>query len=646
MKAEELPPTHSEYPTELPDHLPIGQNNVRPLVNVAELQAHLKLLAAFYELKREVQGQKDGVAVDDNDQAWLVFVNRAVHRFFAWTSAKWNLSSPGLSPDMMPPLDVMMVWHTYLLNPRSYYEDQSRMSNAYAENLQTLHNMPLTMLATLIDSETLKPVPPSGPREETFRTISGMPYQMPFVTTSQETFNLTCPRCLGSNSSVHWFTPEGQGFAQPDFSHKCEHCQINFDKANLGIWRFAEEVSRKRAGENVYISECLLHHYTGVVDTQAANKFMTKILSHLDTLYRVSQPIASAEILSQANQLAAGLNYSPKTLLDSLHRSIAPSHAPNPANPRPRLQRIVTAYSHHGPACLDLVGAVLRQGSFIEKMADLGWTTPGRFGHLKDSAPLVRCIARYHAFLDLMSQNSGSFLVPTLDIDLAWHTHQLKGGQYRLDTQTYLQYTPNHDDNVEEDSLSNSYDTTAKAWEARYGVPYRVCGCIPDSDSESALSQLTSKLSALDDLRERLNSSSEDSLINAYPDPVTPEDHDSDTSDPPKHNLSFGDLKDKHTTSANQIVLLDGKVGATKHEEAFTDSRLKYGRDYAYWGVSAAIPLGFYSGHTHGGGLNSCDPGGCSNELCRSGGGNCYTTNCGSKCSSNCSSCGGGCGGG
>jgi hypothetical protein len=74
----------------------------------------------------------------------------------------------------------------------------------------------------------------------------------------------------------------------------------------------------------------------------------------------------------------------------------------------------VVAYSQYGPACFDLVGGVIRQGSFIEKMVDLGWTRPGRFDLSKDSAALVRCIARYHAFLDLMNANPALFLVPTL----------------------------------------------------------------------------------------------------------------------------------------------------------------------------------------------------------------------------------------
>ncbi|CAG8771242.1 6078_t:CDS:2, partial [Acaulospora colombiana] len=57
---------------------------------------------------RQLQSQFSGVAAVNQDWAWIVFVNRAVYRFFAWTCAKWMLPSPGLYVDMMPPLDVIM----------------------------------------------------------------------------------------------------------------------------------------------------------------------------------------------------------------------------------------------------------------------------------------------------------------------------------------------------------------------------------------------------------------------------------------------------------------------------------------------------------------------------------------------------------
>ena len=118
MENPEGPPVYSEYPTELPETFPIGQNKVQPLVNVTELQAHLRLLGAIYKLKQEVQAQPDGVAATDCELAWVVYVNRAVRRFYKWTLSLWTLESPGLSEEVMPPLDVIMVWHSYLLVSR------------------------------------------------------------------------------------------------------------------------------------------------------------------------------------------------------------------------------------------------------------------------------------------------------------------------------------------------------------------------------------------------------------------------------------------------------------------------------------------------------------------------------------------------
>ncbi|KAG6845592.1 hypothetical protein H0H87_007271 [Tephrocybe sp. NHM501043] len=77
------------------------------------------------------------------------------------------------------------------------------------------------------------------------------------------------------------------------------------------------------------------------------------------------------------------------------------------------------------------VGAfVLRQGHFIAKMQDLHWTSIGFFDAPEDKAILKHAIARYHSFLDLMATSPTSFLVPTLDIDLVRHTHQMPGSKY------------------------------------------------------------------------------------------------------------------------------------------------------------------------------------------------------------------------
>jgi hypothetical protein len=111
----EQPPSYSEYPTELPTTFPIGKKNVPPLVNVTELQAHLKLLGAFDRLKGSVVGQRlpEGM---NKEQAWVVFVNKAVHRFYTLLQANWPDGCVVASSETtMPPLDIVLVWHSYLL---------------------------------------------------------------------------------------------------------------------------------------------------------------------------------------------------------------------------------------------------------------------------------------------------------------------------------------------------------------------------------------------------------------------------------------------------------------------------------------------------------------------------------------------------
>ncbi|KAG8768001.1 hypothetical protein FRC15_005345, partial [Serendipita sp. 397] len=468
--ASELPPTYSEYPTELPSQLPIGSYKPTPVVNVTELQAHLRLLGAFHKLKEEVQRQQVGVAAGDRELAWVVFVNRAVYRFYCWTTATWNRSSPAISETYIPPLDVVMVWHSYLLNPRAFFEDSRRMSTVYCTNLIAIEEMPLTLISSLIDPHTFDPLPPSEEQQRFFEQTARVPWVMPLVTEKSDVLTLTCPFCAYVNHLVPWVADYDRGFAQPKFVHICDRCPRTFNKGQLGVRRFCEEVTRRRTGERVFISETLLTPSTGLLAEGTSLETMLKLFKWMDSNYQVLQPIYSqGDIYAEATKLATGLGYDYLQLSDALHRGARPSITPDRNRPIPRIQRIAVAYSHAGLASLDLVGAVLRQGSFIQKMVELGWTRPGRFDLASESAPLVRSIARYHAFLDLMAVNPTSFFVPTLDIDLAWHTHQLKSWHYRDDTLRFLQRFPNHDDSVEPLLLSKGYDITAKAWKARFG---------------------------------------------------------------------------------------------------------------------------------------------------------------------------------
>lgn len=62
-----------------------------------------------------------------------------------------------------------------------------------------------------------------------------------------------------------------------------------------------------------------------------------------------------------------------------------------------RSSNILSAYTDDHPFSLDLAAAVIRQGSFIDRMHAIGWTDASAFDSEEDEVVLVNCIARYHA---------------------------------------------------------------------------------------------------------------------------------------------------------------------------------------------------------------------------------------------------------
>jgi len=160
-----------------------------------------------------------------------------------------------------------------------------------------------------------------------------------------------------------------------------------------------------------------------------------------------------------------------------------------------RLRRLCVAYSQPGPAGVDLAGAVIRQGLFIDRIVNMGWTTEKHFQTVQPHTVLLWSIARYHAFLWLTSSNPESSLIPTIDIDLIWHTHQLNADQYRTDTLSALGMTPNHCIVLQEPA--DHYEVTSTAWKKAFNVLYSICDCCrvtAPSRSPGALERMLGRL--------------------------------------------------------------------------------------------------------------------------------------------------------
>ncbi|KAG8971609.1 hypothetical protein FRC05_010955 [Tulasnella sp. 425] len=417
----------------LPSHFKINNNYVIPQLKPSDLEAHLVLLGAFHRLKEEVLTFKR-VKADvplEPEERYAVFLQRAVYRFEQWAvrmigeGQEDEDGSRRLKANEVPPLDVMMVWHTYMLNPRTYLEDCLRK----LPGLLRIGSFPLVNLASSIDQETLLPHPPSEGRVSAFSSFTEQPFEPPINTTSEETVAVFCPSCAEPNT-IPWITYKGDGYAQREFA------------CTLGMRKFFEDMERFMIDtKRDFMANTVLDYQTGLpVGLDISNLLCLQYLR----LREGMTPIRPKGLGKQIGWTFQALEaYCRKGLMGRRDK-------PQISTPR-QLNLLIAPYRNPGVASLDLASAVIRQMGFIEKMVNLGFTEPGRWE--EDNDTLTRCVVRYHHFLDLMSAMPGKFVVPTL--------------------------VPDHDDKVGQGALSTAYDKTAEGWKERFGVPYSVCGCLP-----------------------------------------------------------------------------------------------------------------------------------------------------------------------
>jgi hypothetical protein len=118
---------------------------------------------------------------------------------------------------------------------------------------------------------------------------------------------------------------------------------------------------------------------------------------------------------------------------------------------------------------LDLVAAALRQREFARKITAEDCAT------LDSPHGLTNAISRYHKFLLLLKRKylfKKTHLVPTLDIDLSWHTHQLFPISYSEWCAEYVGHGVNHDDTLPHGDLQAGLRATSIAWSETYKEPY------------------------------------------------------------------------------------------------------------------------------------------------------------------------------
>jgi hypothetical protein len=118
------------------------------------------------------------------------------------------------------------------------------------------------------------------------------------------------------------------------------------------------------------------------------------------------------------------------------------------------------------PFSFDLRAAVKRQVAFARKITSVFPYDPVPENILLDSQQ------RYAKFMNLIRMNKNPAMVPAVDIELLWHTHQLSATNYLPWWIHHVGFPINHEDTVGEVELETSLDDTVTAWEAAYSEDY------------------------------------------------------------------------------------------------------------------------------------------------------------------------------
>ena len=549
----QAPPSYDrEHIVDPPDitsgfnNLSLTQTSEDGIPEPDECTAHLKLLECFFRLRQSV-GSQDGLfGINDSlvrntniepsdktpelfaklsEKRWAVYVQRAVDRFEMWWAAvtpgaamapRWHIQNqaesyalfePGqaagrpihLTKDNMPPVDVLMVWHAYMLNPRAYMEDCLRYGR-----MQLWHTpMPWQAVVQCIDSHTFHYEAGEEAREA-FTSNTGLPWDN---LADNELKIVHCPFC-NEKKSVEWTQcgnhalkgpgegfrshealldavddcmGKGRGFCDPGFSSTCGKCKYHYTHERLRVGKFVTDVQRLLdndipMGGTVFGDKGIPWQAFGETDRNMSwidrtpNELVkTKLSPGIMAVNNVKRVKSSHESLNDIRELMEIIMNNKNDM-----REVRGSGSHNMMRfERVAIRRMMSRYwDNSSPFAMDLVGAVIRQGQFVEKMHNIDWLHSPALPNT-----MRRLIVKYTRFMDIMAMYPERMAVPTLDVDLAWHTHQLSPNGYMRCTVKLTKQFIDHDDKVPEMRLNTSFAWTSKVYQKRHNEPYSECTC-------------------------------------------------------------------------------------------------------------------------------------------------------------------------
>ncbi|KGO77246.1 Protein of unknown function DUF1399 [Penicillium italicum] len=528
--SDEQPPSYSanqteQAPLELPELDLSSHPSSSTTITRDQCVVHLKLLAVLADLRDTISSDDGLFGIHDaeaekfpnelnearariREKRWAVYTARAVERYTKWWSTGLPRSRPmatindlesidyesildcgtivAWSTDNLPPLDILMVWHAHSLNPRNFLEDCIR----YGKMSTWATGFPWEAIDRCINNHSME-YTVSKQAQQLFEQKLNFKWNNLH---DPQTKHVKCP-CCGWANAVPWTKAcfggivasaykSSSGYADYSFEVKCFSCGHTIDHGRLKVAKF-----RKDLEAALYKDLPMPGSFTNLYGIPEGPPANTNPGALRDMLFPTRVVQADRKGLLHLTDGRLDLCQNVTQLRSQLETKLRDTNLLWKAHgvylkkvqyaEKIQFRRMMSRYwDNLGPFALDLVGAVIRQGTFVDKMDKIDWLHSPTVFNTVD-----RLIKKYEVFFRIMIENPYKMAVPTLDVDLAWHTHQLSPSRYYKYSTSQVKLGGakmfiDHDDKVDEGKLSDGFAWTSKMYRrVTNGGIYSECTC-------------------------------------------------------------------------------------------------------------------------------------------------------------------------
>ncbi|CAO3596687.1 unnamed protein product [Absidia cylindrospora] len=388
---------------------------------------------------------------------------RAEMRYEYWVDG-CKKAIPG--PVVAPPIDVAYIMHAHLVSPFRYYEDCIRL------NLPMLP-MPFKQLVSCpfvpnsyTDPFVSQHIQQDQPTEESVRFWGKCaPSTEPYLLTLDDilgdiTLKSPCQHC-GSCLSISG-SDYGYWRFHPTTFIKCWSCNAEKNMHHMAMAHLMNDIGNDK------------NYVRGTMISSVGELKQASLQKNLDTIdaktyfegYSEGQHRPPRQLFSpgfkkgvpkQFLAMCRDKHRPTTSSMSQVEALLLANNTTEKKNMGALMRSIRWTYSDTNPSpfSLDLLQAVERQHVVGARMLNVNWTLP-------DS--LVRGLRNYKDFLLLMKNDPSLIGVPTLEIDVSWHTHQCHPVDYRRFTLQYIDRVINHDDTIPQYKLDIYSGHTRMAW--------------------------------------------------------------------------------------------------------------------------------------------------------------------------------------